>query len=494
MCGIVGIANPDEGRTVEAMLESLRHRGPDDAGIHRDEYSSLGHARLSIIDLAGGTQPMSDSEGARHVVFNGEIYNYRELRQQIGAGHFRTDSDTEVLLHLAGGEGQPADWVSRLDGMFAFALADRGRITLARDPLGIKPLYVGKRKGALVFGSEIKAMLVASDQVHEFPAGHVYTTGAGLHPYFGLRCSRETVNDAERARRGIQARLAKAVYKRLLADVPVGVFLSGGLDSSLVAALARRHKTPLDSFAVGTEDSEDLGRSREVAEFLGTRHHERVYTASEALRALPEVIYYLESFDCALVRSAVPNFFLARLAREHVKVALSGEGADELFAGYEYLKGIERKSLQEELRNITLGLHNTNLQRCDRMSMAHGLEVRVPFLDMDLVRYAFRVHTRLKQRGEDRTEKWILRRVADGILPAEIVRRRKAKFAAGSGLGDRLARVAEHEITDEEFARECEVADGVSLRSKEELLYYRIFREQYPADILVPLVGRSRSV
>jgi len=494
MCGIAGITSPAEGSTVREMLSALRHRGPDDAGLFRDDHHSLGHARLSIIDLGGGKQPMSSVEGDRHVVFNGEIYNYQQLREEVGRSRFRTQSDTEVLLHLSEDGSDPAAWVSRLDGMFAFALARDDELTLGRDPLGIKPLYVGERNGALVFGSEIKAMLVACDEVAEFPPGHVYSSASGLQPYYTLEKPVERALTPEEARRGVATRLEQAVRKRLLADVPVGVFLSGGLDSSLIAALARRHKVPLDSFAVGTADSEDLVRSREVAEFLGTRHHEQVYDLAQAVEILPEVIYALESFDCALVRSAIPNFILARLAREHVKVALSGEGADELFAGYDYLKSIDRGGLQDELLDITRALHNTNLQRCDRMSMAHGLEVRVPFLDTEVVRYAFEIGTRLKLTEDDMTEKWIVRQVARELLPPEIVWRPKEKFAIGSGLGDKLAELAEGEISEAEFAREREVGDGVSLRSKEELYYYRIFREQYPAKRLLALIGRSRSV
>jgi asparagine synthase (glutamine-hydrolysing) len=230
-----------------------------------------------------------------------------------------------------------------------------------------------------------------------------------------------------------------------------------------------------------------------VADFLGTRHFEQVYDIGQALEALPEIIYYLESFDCALVRSAIPNYFLAKLASEHVKVALSGEGADELFAGYDYLKEIAPEVLDEELLNITQALHNTNLQRCDRMSMAHGLEVRVPFLDLEVVDFAFRIPVELKQWGEDRHEKWILRVVAQDLLPKDIAWRKKMKFAAGAGLGDRLEEYASREITDNEFKQEREIADGEFLRSKEELFYYRLFREIYPQELL-PLVGRSRSV
>jgi len=492
MCGIAGIAKGDEVQTVEAMVAALGHRGPDGRGLWQDGNYALGHTRLSIIDLPTGAQPMSDAEGKAHIVFNGEIYNYRHLRAQMGEGRFRTQSDTEALLLL--GQDDPEGHVHKLDGMFAYALVRGDGIILARDPLGIKPLYLGRRNGALVFASEIKALMKAYDNVEEFPAGHIYSSKTGLRRYYHLEPGTPDVTDVETALQGIRERLEAAVVKRLIADVDVGVFLSGGLDSSLISALARRHKHPLDSFSIGTADSPDKDCAWQVAEFLGTRHHQYIYTIAEAIQALHEVIYFLESFDCALVRSAIPNYFLARLASQHVKVSLSGEGADELFAGYEYLKDVAPSGLTDELLHITRALHNTNLQRCDRMSMAHGLEVRVPFLDVKVVEFAFRIPNSLKQRGPEKTEKWILRKLAEGLLPENIVWRKKAKFAIGCGLGDQLARFAEKQISDAEFSREREIADRVFLRSKEEMLYYRIFREQFPAEKLLPLVGRSRSV
>jgi len=493
MCGITGISEGSEVQTVERMMASLRHRGPDGGGLWWNEHYTLGHKRLSIIDLEGGAQPMGDSEGRSRIVFNGEIYNYPNLRKELGEDRFSTQSDTEVILHLY--LEDPIGHVERLDGMFAYAIVEGNQVTLTRDPLGIKPLYVGRRDdGSFVFASEIEAALKACDNVQEFPPGHLYSSITGMARYYDLNPGPPYVADVETAKRGISERLDEAVSKRLIADVPVGVFLSGGLDSSLTAAFARRHKHPLDSFSVGTAESPDREYAWQVAEFLGTRHHEYIYTVKEAIEALPEVIRYLESFDCALVRSAIPNFFLARLARGYVKVALSGEGSDELFAGYDYLKGLSPDALEEELIYITRSLHNTNLQRCDRMSMAHGLEVRVPFLDVKLVDWAFRIPVSLKLSAPNGTEKWILRKVAEDILPESIVWRKKSKFAIGAGLGEALAQFAEKEISDAQFSREKEIGDGVFLRSKEELMYYRIFREQYPADKLLPLIGRSRSV
>lgn len=499
MCGIAGVFHysredaPDRA-LVERMTRVVAHRGPDDEGVIMLGPCGIGNRRLSIIDLATGHMPMASEDESVWITFNGEIYNYRELRQTLGVERFRTKSDTEVILQLAAGAESPARWVRKLDGMFAFALAQGPELVMARDPLGIKPLYVGVRGGRLIFASELKALQKCAQDIREFPAGHVYTSTGGLQRYYRLPDPSAQAANAETACRDILERLEAAVRKRLVADVPLGVFLSGGLDSSLIAALAAKHKQPLDTFYVGTADSPDRAPARLMADFLKTRHHERDFTIEEALAALPEVIYHLESFDCALVRSAIPNFFLAKLASEHVKVALSGEGADELFAGYEYLKSLDHGALAGELQYITDALHNTNLQRCDRMSMAHGLEVRVPFLDVTVVDCASRIPTALKQWGPARHEKWILRKAAEGVLPPAIAWRGKVKFATGAGLGATLAEHAEREIADAEFTRGCEIADGMFLRSKEEMLYHRFFKRAFPGDDFLPLIGRSRSV
>lgn len=492
MCGIAGIYGASNPQLVAAMLKTLTHRGPDGQGLWHNPKHTFGHTRLSIIDPTGGHQPMSRADAAWHVTYNGEIYNHKQLRNQLEPTQFQTHCDTEVLLELPARGTAPEQWIPQLDGMFAFALAHGDDLTLARDPLGIKPLYLAHDGPTMIFASELKAFPAGARNITEFPCGHYYTPRTGLVPYYQV--PETELTDPQEARSQLRAELERAVCKRLVADVPVGVFLSGGLDSSLIAALACRHKTPLETFAVCTEDGQDRQPARDVAAYLGTIHHERIYTVEEALAALPEVIYHLESFDCALVRSAIPNFFLAQLARERVKVALSGEGADELFAGYEYLKAIPPTQLAQELHQITAALHNTNLQRCDRMSMAHGLEVRVPFLDVAVVKTAFRMALNLKQRGPQRTEKWILRTVAEELLPPAIAWRVKSKFAIGSGLGDQLGRYAQRAISDHEFARCRQIGAQYFLRSKEELLYYRLFRQMYPRADLLDLVGRSRSV
>lgn len=495
MCGIVGATGPNRYKDVHKMMTKVSHRGPDGAGVYNNERIAVGHTRLAVIDPEGGAQPMHDSENDTHIVFNGEIYNYRLLRKRFKASTFKTRSDTETLLRLENSDQDRCEWLRELEGMFAFAIIHDDKLVMARDPLGIKPLYVGKdaKTGHLVFASEIRPILEVTDRVREFPPGHLYVSGEGLKPYFSLEDIEPDVDHAETACRGILRRLVRSVRASLTADTPVGVFLSGGLDSSLLAALAKRFVASLDSFAVGMEGSPDLERARCVSRILGTRHHEFIFTLEEALSILPDIIRHLESFDSAQVRAAIPNYFLARLASKRVKVALSGEGADELFAGYEYLKQFEGEALQKELLSITRALHNTNLQRCDRMSMAHGLEVRVPYLDdTELVEYAFRISTDLKMRGPQRIDKWILRKTASSLLPQEVVLRKKARYDEGTGLRSHLIEFIEKQISDAAFEKEREITPKTTLRSKEELFYYRIFREQFPAEKMLPLIGRSR--
>lgn len=499
MCGIAGIfGDRPDSTTIDAMLDLTRHRGPDDRGLTELEGAVLGQNRLSIIDLAGGHQPMATPDGQAWITYNGELYNFPALREELGPERFRTRSDTEVILqaYLTWGP----DAVKRFDGMFAFAIWHAGRYFFARDPFGKKPLYYGRTPGGrLAFASEIRALLGVVERIREFPAGHYLQPDTGLVRYYhlpGAECpSLEEAGDLDAAVDELRRRLRAAVRKRLIADVPLGVFLSGGLDSSITSALAREAVDgKLHSFSVGVEGSSDLEFSREVARALGTTHHAEAYTAEDVIRALPKVIYHLESFDPALVRSAIPTYFVSRMARRHVKVVLSGEGADELFAGYHYLKEIpDRAALHQELRDITLELHYLNVQRVDRMTMAVSLEGRCPFLDLRLAELAFQIPPEWKVRAPKRTEKWILRRAAEAFLPTPVVWRKKEKFAVGTGTGDILEAYADRTISRAEFERERTLPGGFRLLSKEELLYYRIFRQTFPAEV-AGLIGRSRSL
>ncbi len=492
MCGIAGIVGrPLHQGDLDAMLSRLEHRGPDDRGGCCHNGGKYGQRRLSIIDVDGGNQPLYNEDKSICIVFNGEIYNYQALRTFLQPLHaFTTEVDTEVILHLYEELGEKC--LALLDGMFAFAISDANAgLFLARDPLGIKPLYTSWQGDCVYFASEIKAFEGVVDDFEEFPAGHYYHSDVGLCRYFSVSDQVPFEESGGREAEQLRLLVERAVVKRLMSDVPLGVFLSGGLDSSIIAAVASRHIPDLKTFTVGTEESEDREHARMCASFLGARHYERTYTLDDMLAVLPKVIYHLESYDAALVRSAIPNYFLAQLASEHVKVALCGEGADELFSGYHYLKELGDEDLYDELIRITGELHHSSLQRCDRMSMAHGLEARVPFLDVELVRFAFQLPNEYKL-GPNRTEKWILREAFKERLPQEIVLRRKAKFSEGCGSSMALAAVAENDITDGAFERCRELGDGSVLRSKEELMYYRIFSQLFPSYSAHRMVGHTQ--
>lgn len=493
MCGISGVMSSGGYKTVDQMLSAISHRGRDGHGITGNGQATLGHVRLAALDIAGGAQPMSASGQDVHIVFNGEIYNHLALRRRLPDGVCRTYSDTETLLWLAASEGDCQRWLPDLDGMFAFAALRPDGLLLARDTLGIKPLYVGMRCGVPVFASEIKALVrVGADSILEFPPGYVFSSGEGLRSYQRSRPYAATVMNPHVARRGLLRRLACSVRDGMTADVPAGVFLNGGIETSLIAALARRPDAVLMTFAAGVEGGSDLLASGRVAAFLGSRHRERQFSVADAVRALPEIIYHLESFDPALVRSAIPNWFAARLASGHLKIMLSGEGADVLFAVDPRLRDMQPDALDATLRQVVGSLHRTDLQRCDRMSMAHGIEARVPFLDhADVVDYALRISTGLKVRGRPRAGGSILCRAAHDVLPREVAGREATGSADAGYLGERLARFAETIIGDAAFQREREISDGVFLQSKEELLYFRLFREVFPVGKVLPLVERG---
>jgi asparagine synthase (glutamine-hydrolysing) len=475
------------------MLERLVHRGPDDEGQVAVGDAWLGHRRLSIVDVEGGHQPLVGASGDVYLVGNGEVYNHAAIRARLPEDHFKTSSDNEVALHLVERDGPDA--LAQLNGMFAFVIAgEDGRFLAARDPVGIKPLYWARRDGEVVFASEMNAF--ESDMrghIEVFPAGCYWTPETGVVQFTTAVPADARSNPSPDAMSRDDALVATreilidAVERQMMGDVPVGVFLSGGLDSSLVAAIAQRYLRErgqtLKTFAGGLADSPDQLAARVVADFLGTEHHERIYTAEEAPSTLPRVVASIEAFDPSLVRSAVPNNMLAKFTAEHVKVVLTGEGADELFAGYEYMRDYsDAGELHEELVRSVEGLHNLNLQRCDRVTMAHGLEARVPFLDREVINHALRLPAEWKLSCDGRPEKELLREAFDGWLPDELLWRDKSQFGDGSGAASVLTHPFTESISHDELEAEKHAVDP-SLRTREELAYFRIFREHLGEDV-----------
>ena len=481
MCGFVVLWNVGDEALAARMVRRIAHRGPDETHVLRAPGLPvvMGHCRLSIIGPEDGAQPIR-GPGAT-LVANGEIYNHDDLRAILGEGAFATRSDSETILHLF--RQGPPRWVARLDGMFAFVLAAEDRIVAARDPLGIKPLFTARVGGGLAFASELKAFDgMGVTDIETIPPGHFYDSEAGLRQWYRTpqgAAEAEPGLDVDGVAGELRLVLEAAVAKWMVADVEVGSFLSGGLDSSIVAAIAARNG-PLKTFAVGTEGSPDLIAARRVAEHVGSEHFEDTFDAHDLARALPHVIYHLESADVDLVRSAVPTHFAARLARRHVKAVLTGEGADELFAGYAYHHDYadRPRALADELTRSLGTMHNINLQRVDRVTMAESLEARTPFLDRDLIAFAQSIPAALKMRRTDpdaaeatgpTTEKWILRRACADLLPHDLVWRKKAQFDEGSGTVDVLAE-----------ALMIASGSGSPLdRAAEGALYERLLRERY---------------
>ncbi|KUL95549.1 asparagine synthetase [Bosea sp. WAO] len=489
MCGFVCLWEIDDqgGALIAAMLSRLGHRGPDATEIARlgGAPAVMGHCRLSIIGAENGRQPIRADE--EMLVANGEIYNHEDLRAILGTEIFDTASDSETILHLFRSGAQR--WVSRLDGMFAFVLATPDRIIAARDPLGIKPLYMARRGKGLAFASELKAFDgLGFDEISAIRPGSLFDSRSGLRQWYRVpsgAAKAEPGIDVDAVAGELRLGLEDAVAKWMVADVEVGSFLSGGLDSSIIAALAQKIRVnagqgPLKTFAVGTAGSSDLVAARRVAEHIGSDHHELVFSAQDVADNLPHVIYHLESADADLVRSAVPTLFAARLARAHVKAVLTGEGADELFAGYAYHHGYvdEPRALADELTRSLGTMHNINLQRVDRMTMAESLEARTPFLDRDLIAFAQSVPAELKLRRTDpeivestgrTTEKWLLRKACADLLPDDLVWRKKAQFDEGSGTVDAL-RQALRILT----GATCEVG-----QEREAALYREILKRRF---------------
>ncbi|MFP4482215.1 MAG: asparagine synthase B [Thermovirgaceae bacterium] len=481
MSGLFGIWGDNDEVTFHTMMEDLRHRGSDATGSVTGEDFSIGHCRLAVMDPENGDRPLYNEDGNFSIVSDARIYNSPALRGELSKRHeFRTGNDSEVILHLFEEHGPKA--VEQLDGMFALCITDGNSLFLARDPLGIKPLYYGKDKnGVFHFSSEIQSFPHNVGEIREFPTGTWYHSEHGFHTYYEIPDVKPQQDADEKALVGeIRETLEKSVEKHLMSDVPVGVFLSGGLDSSIIAALAAKGLSPLLSFTTGTPDSHDLKAAKEMSEHLGTIHHVYELTEEDIADHLPMIISRLESFDQDLVRTSVPCYFTSMLAARYVKVILTGEGADELFAGYTYYKDIDRPEiLAQELRVSLAGLHNVGLQRIDRMTLSHSLEGRSPFLDGKMIALGQRIPPQLKLKGDPPMEKWILRKAFEEDLPEGIAWRKKEQFDEGSGVIGLLQKIARKSFPGDSWKKFRDDRPQVQLRSAEECYYYSIFEKVF---------------
>ena len=532
MCSILGLFDLQPGddlprlrRHALELSQRQRHRGPDWSGVHADDGAILVHERLAIVDPAGGSQPLRSSDGALVLAVNGEIYNHRELEQGLATPYeFQTGSDCEVInaLYAQHCDGEPAGWLDRLNGIFAFALWDRarGRYLIARDPMGVVPLYWGHDgSGRLWVASEMKALVGTCGDVAPFPPGHVFDSATGELRRWYTRDWREydavqgvTVTPAD-----LREAFERAVHRQMMSDVPYGVLLSGGLDSSLVAAVAARYARRriedndnseawwprLHSFAIGLEGSPDLAAAEVAAEALGTVHHGFTYTFEEGVDALPDVIRHIETYDVTTIRASTPMFLLARRIKAMgVKMVLSGEGSDEIFGGYLYFhKAPNAREFHEELVRKLDALHFYDCLRANKSMMAWGVEPRVPFLDVEFLDVAMRMDAQAKMAGVDaagrrRIEKAVLREAFEGYLPDSILWRQKEQFSDGVGYGwiDGLkAHAAEH-VSDREFAAAASRFPANTPQTKEAYFYRRIFERSFPGEACAQTVPGGKSI
>ncbi len=501
MCGIAGCFGKRDEKTINKMLDALPHRGPDDRGIENKGNGTYGHTRLSIVDVEHGHQPMFNENKNIGLICNGEIYNFQKLKKELQKNHtFSTDTDSEVILHLF--EEEDFNFLKKLDGMFAFAVFSNDTIFLARDPIGIKPLYYGYRNKNFYFSSELKAMSHAGvKEVYEFPQGQYYTPEQGFKKYYETPELNEKKDwPLDDITHMVKETFIESVDKRLLSDpdIHVGAFCSGGLDSSLVSAIAAKKIPHLHTFAVGMkddngEDSDDLKASKIAANHIGSTHHELIFTENDYYEALPHVINALESYDPSLVRCALPCYFTCKLAAKYVTVVLTGEGADEVFAGYHYMKNWKLDKLNLEARRCIDNLHNINLQRADRLGMLFSLELRVPFLDTKMIDLGMQIPPELKIREHNgaKIEKWILRHAFrdSGLLPDSVLWRYKVQYTQGAGCQALGERIANKEISDDEMQRIKEENPLATINSKEAAYYFKIFRRYHPQDSILKSVG-----
>jgi asparagine synthase (glutamine-hydrolysing) len=526
MCGIIGVFNlkePAEKLRSQAlaMSKKIRHRGPDWSGIYCGKNAILAHERLAIVDPQSGRQPLYSPDGKVVLAVNGEIYNHQEIRErQVETYDFKTKSDCEVILSLYMEKG--VDFLEDLNGIFSFALYDEknNSYLIARDHIGIIPLYMGwDEAGTFYVASELKSLEGYCNKIELFPPGH-YLYSVHGEKDAGLTCwykrdwmNYENVKDNVSGIQKLREALELAVKRQLMTDVPYGVLLSGGLDSSIVSAIAKKYAAnriesdgsqrawwpQLHSFAIGLEGSPDLAAARKVADYIGTVHHEVHFTIQEGLDAVRDVIYHIETYDVTTIRASTPMYLLARVIRSMgIKMVLSGEGADEIFGGYLYFhKAPNAKALHEETVRKLDKLHLYDCLRANKSLAAWGVEGRVPFLDKEFMDIAMRLNPEDKLSGlKGRMEKWILRKAFEDFLPESVVWRQKEQFSDGVGYSwiDTLRDLASSQITDEQFVQTAERFPINPPMTKEEYHYRTIFEELFPSDSAAKTVPSVPSV
>jgi asparagine synthase (glutamine-hydrolysing) len=521
MCGIVGVfdlkTDAKELRTqVLEMSKKIRHRGPDWSGIYCTDKAILAHERLAIVDPQSGGQPLFSKDKKLVLAVNGEIYNHQELREQLkGEYEFQTKSDCEVILALYRKKG--VDFIEDLNGIFGFALYDTetDSYLIARDHIGVIPLYIGWDKfGNFYVASELKALEGYCNKIELFLPGHYWHSKEGQMKKWYHRewtefdAVKNNATDGEQIRSGLEA----AVHRQLMSDVPYGVLLSGGLDSSVVSAIAKKYAKnriesgdtqeawwpQLHSFAVGLTGSPDLAAARKVADHIGTVHHEINFTVQEGLDAIRDVIYHLETYDVTTVRASTPMYLLARVIKSMgIKMVLSGEGADELFGGYLYFhKAPNAQAFHEETVRKLSKLHLYDCLRANKALAAWGVEGRVPFLDKEFMDIAMRLNPEDKMAKNGKIEKWVVRKAFEDYLPESIAWRQKEQFSDGVGYNwiDSLKELVKTKVTDEQLATAKYRFPINPPMSKEEYYYRSIFSEHYPSDSAASCVPSVPSV
>ncbi len=521
MCGVVGVfdlkqKSADLRPKVLQISKKIRHRGPDWSGIWCGENAILAHERLSIVDPASGGQPLKSKDGQLILSVNGEIYNHQEIRESLnGSYEFLTHSDCEVILALYRQKG--IDFLEDLNGIFAFALYDneRDQYLIARDPIGVIPLYMGwDQFGNFFVASELKSLEGVCNKIQEFLPGHYLFSKDGVLKRWYTRdwMNYDSVKDNPTDLNDLKNALEASVHRQLMSDVPYGVLLSGGLDSSVVSAIAKKYAArrieshdkkdawwpQLHSFAVGLPGSPDLAAARKVADHIGTIHHEINFTVQEGLDAIRDVIYHLETYDVTTIRASTPMYLMARVIKSMgVKMVLSGEGADEIFGGYLYFhKAPDAKSFHEETVRKISKLHLYDCLRANKSLAAWGVEGRVPFLDKEFMDVAMRLNPKDKMAIDGKMEKWVLRKAFEDYLPASVAWRQKEQFSDGVGYSwiDTLKVVASEKVTDEQLANAKFRFPINPPMSKEEYHYRTIFTEHFPSDSAASCVPSVPSV